>query len=155
MPVGVEGANGGTVFESATCRDGLQVALAAAQAESTPALAREWLRVVSGTNQAHSSRPTRVPTFRGVTLPELIASVPVNSNVMLKLSCPPAAHGEVKRRLEQRFRERLWDQTEVKLRIIRVPELRGNPNGQRAYRRRKWRMAVDAVPRRGEEHLCS
>ncbi len=45
VPVGVEGANGGTIFETSTCRDGLQAALSAALAESQPEVAREWVRI--------------------------------------------------------------------------------------------------------------
>lgn len=106
VPVGVEGANGGTIFESATCRDGLQVALAAAQAaaqaESMPEVAAEWMQMISGINGS------AFDTSRGITLQELVESVPVNSNVMLKLSSPPMPHGEVKRRMEDHFRETAW-----------------------------------------------
>lgn len=102
VPVGVEGANGGTIFESATCRDGLQVALSAAQAESTPEVACEWMRTVSGMNGC------RFDAGRRVDLRELLDSVPVNPNVMLKLSAPPLPHGEVKRRMEEHFEKAAW-----------------------------------------------
>jgi len=102
VPVGVEGANGGTIFESATCRDGLQVALSAAQAESMPEVACEWMRVVSGLNGSQFDGSC------GVTLQELIDSVPVNPNVMLRLSSPPMPHADVKRKMEEHFKLVSW-----------------------------------------------
>ena len=102
VPVGVEGANGGTIFESATCRDGLQVALSAAQAESMPQVACEWMRIVSSLNGC------RFDGSHPVALRELVDSVPVNLNVMLKLSAPPMSHGEVKRNMEERFCAVAW-----------------------------------------------
>ena len=102
VPVGVEGANGGTIYESSTCRDGLQVALSAAQAESTPEVACEWMHLVSGMNGC------RFDDSQQLALPELIESVPVNSNIMLKLSTPSIPHGEVKRRMEEYFSKSLW-----------------------------------------------
>lgn len=102
VPVGVEGANGGTIFESATCRDGLQVALSAAQAESMPQVACEWMRMVNGLNGC------AFDSSQGVTLQELVDSVPVNPNVMFRLSSPPISHGEVKRNMEQHFRAVTW-----------------------------------------------
>ena len=102
VPVGVEGANGGTIFETSTCRDGLQAALSAALAESQPEVAREWMRIASQVNGAvfDPSRP--------LTLAELIASVPVNPNVFLRLDSPPIAHGELKRRMEDYFARTAW-----------------------------------------------
>jgi hypothetical protein len=43
-----------------------------------------------------------------VTLPELIDSIPMNPNVMLKLSSPPMHHGQVKRNMEDYFSKSLW-----------------------------------------------
>lgn len=102
VPVGVEGANGGTVFGSATCRDGLQVALSAAQAESTPEVVDEWIRIAARIND----RP-----FAGsqpMSLRALVDSLPYNSNHMLKLSCPPISHGDLKRNMEDHFRRVTW-----------------------------------------------
>ena len=99
VPVGVEGANGGTVFESSTCRDGLQAALSAALAESQPEVAREWLRIAS---------VTEIDPSRPAALAELIASVPVNPNFMHRLSSPIASHGELKSRIEGYFSRTLW-----------------------------------------------
>ena len=102
VPVGVEGANGGTIFETSTCRDGLQAALSAALAESQPEVAQEWVRIASRTNgQTFDSS-------HSVSLPELVASVPMNSNVMLRLSSPPVSHGELKRRVEEYFSKLIW-----------------------------------------------
>ncbi len=61
MPVGVEGANGGTIFETSTCRDGLQAALSAALAESQPEVAREWVKITSRLNGSSLIRKSRFP----------------------------------------------------------------------------------------------
>jgi len=102
VPVGVEGANGGTIFETSTCRDGLQAALSAALAESQPEVAREWVRIVSKTNGASFD------SSRRLDLAELVSSVPENANVMLRLSSPPVSHGELKRRVEREFADSEW-----------------------------------------------
>ena len=112
VPVGVEGANGGTIFENATCRDGLQVALCAAQAESVPEIAAEW----------YSAR-TRIPGLEpiaeagaadssgcGGPLAMLLASIPVYHNVALKLSAPPLSQAAFKLRLEKEWVNRAWPQ---------------------------------------------
>ena len=102
VPVGVEGANGGTIFETSTCRDGLQAALSAALAESQPEVAREWVRIASKTNGQIFD------ASRSVSLPELVASVPMNPNVMLRLSSRPISHGELKKNIEQYFTDSIW-----------------------------------------------
>lgn len=102
VPVGVEGANGGTVFGSATCRDGLQVALSAAQAESMPEVVDEWTKVECAMS-SHASTVSHPMTLRS-----LVDSLPFNSNVMLKLSSPPMPHGDVKKNMEEHFRKVMW-----------------------------------------------
>jgi phosphoglucomutase len=102
VPVGVEGANGGTVFGSATCRDGLQVALSAAQAESIPEVVDEWMRIGRLMNGGRLSEP------HPASLRSLVDSMPFNSNHMLKLSSPPMPHGELKRGLEEHFHSVMW-----------------------------------------------
>src|SRR5208337_3708689 len=101
VPVGVEGANGGTIFETSTCRDGLQAALSAALAESQPEVSREWLRIASKAfgPQADLDR---------LSLTELVESVPVNPNAFLRMSSPPVSHGDLKRRVEEGFVASLW-----------------------------------------------
>ena len=163
VPVGVEGANGGTVFETSTCRDGLQVALAAALAESQPEVAQEWLRVASEIAPTPSlSRgglgrgPEPAPSLArgglgwGPSLEELIASVPVNSNVMLRLSAPPISHGELKRRVEDEFARTAWPRLSSRFESCefenfegteRVPERTGDESGA-------WRVMLTAPSRR-------
>ena len=138
VPVGVEGANGGTIFESATCRDGLQVALSAAQAESMPEVACEWMRIVSGLNGCRFDGSHRV------TLRELVDSVPVNPNVMLKLSSPPMSHGEVKRRMEEHFREDRVAGSRARGSSATSSRTSRRPRWSRAHRRRERRLAGDA-----------
>jgi phosphomannomutase len=99
VPVGVEGANGGTIFETATCRDGLQAALSAALAESQPEVSREWVRIAANGRAVSPAQ---------LTLEELVASVPTNPNVLLRLSSPPMSHGEIKQRVEEVFARTAW-----------------------------------------------
>lgn len=100
VPIGVEGANGGTIFSSATCRDGLQVALAAAQGEASPALARAMLAGLRGAPADDGEDPA--------TLADLVAAVPLYPNVMKKLQAPPLPPAAVKARLEALFADRHW-----------------------------------------------
>ena len=67
-----------------------------------PEIAREWMRIASQVNGAafDPSRP--------LSLPELVASVPVNPNAFLRLSSPPISHGELKRRMENYFISTAW-----------------------------------------------
>ena len=144
VPVGVEGANGGTIFETSTCRDGLQAALSAALAESQPEVAREWMRIASQGNGAvfDPSRP--------LSLRELISSVPVNPNVFLKLSSPPISHGELKRRMEDYFTKSVWPELSSRFEAFefqnfegtrQVPERTGDESGA-------WRVLLRAAGRR-------
>ncbi len=102
VPVGVEGANGGTIFESGTCRDGLHLALAAAQAESSPEIACEWIKVVNRINGCPFNPEQRL------SLADLVNSIPMNPNVMLKLSSPPIPPSEIKSNLERLFIDSYW-----------------------------------------------
>lgn len=144
VPVGVEGANGGTIFETSTCRDGLQAALSAALAESQPEVAREWVRIASGAN--HDS----LDPSRSLSLEELIASVPTNPNVMLRLSSPPISHGELKRRVEEHFQRVTWPALSERFERFefenfegteRVPERTGDESGA-------WRVMLSVPDRR-------
>jgi len=50
----------------------------------------------------------RFDPSRPLSLPELVASVPVNPNVFVRLSAPPISHGELKRRMEDYFARLAW-----------------------------------------------
>ena len=104
VPVGVEGANGGTIFETSTCRDGLQAALSAALAESQPQVVQEWMKVRA------TMCGEQYDASHQLTLQELVASIPVNPNVFLKLSSPPITHAELKVRMEKHFTDVAWPQ---------------------------------------------
>lgn len=144
VPVGVEGANGGTIFETSTCRDGLQAALSAALGESHPEIAREWVRISNKIN-GNGHHPAGI-----LSLAELVARVPVNPNVFLKFSAPPISHGEFKRRVEDYFASKLWprfagrfDKYEfINFEGTRVVEQRtGDESGG-------WRLLLSAKDRR-------
>ena len=102
VPIGVEGANGGTIFASATCRDGLQVALAAARAEASPTLSRAMQTVLRGGDTPPDAQE------QSMTLVQLLAVIPRNPNIMRKLQAPPQPPAEVKQRLEAGFMARYW-----------------------------------------------
>jgi phosphomannomutase len=102
VPIGVEGANGGTIFASATCRDGLQVALGAAQAETTPLLAKTMLEVLNNVAK-HGIAPDGT-----ITLTELVSAVPMYHNIMSKLKSPPLPQSVIKEKLEKIFINNYW-----------------------------------------------
>lgn len=144
VPVGVEGANGGTIFETSTCRDGLQAALSAALAESQPEVAREWVRISSGANGTH------LDPSQTLSLEELVGSVPVNSNVMLRLASPPVEHGALKRSVEKYFIRKLWPELQSRFQTYefqnfegteRVKERTGDESGA-------WRVMLSGPDRR-------
>lgn len=144
VPVGVEGANGGTIFEMSTCRDGLQAALSAALAESQPEVAREWMRIMSSANGAAFDQT------KPLSLQELLASVPVNANIFTKLTSPPISHGELKRRMEDRFNDTIWPTLKSRFTsyefqnfegTLQVVERTGDESGA-------WRVLLHADDRR-------
>jgi phosphoglucomutase len=144
VPVGVEGANGGTIFETSTCRDGLQAALSAALAESQPQVACEWMRIAATTNGG-SFDPER-----SLSLAALVESVPTNPNVFLKFTSQPISHGEIKRRMEDYFRSVLWPKLESRFASLefenfegteRVAERTGDESGG-------WRASFKSPGRR-------
>jgi len=143
VPVGVEGANGGTIFETSTCRDGLQAALSAALAEFQPEVSKEWMRIARkafGPLEGAGKTP----------LHQLVDLVPVNPNVMLKLSAPPMRHGELKQHVEKTFVDKAWPALCHRFESYRflnfenlsVSEFRsGEENGG-------WRVVMDGSERR-------
>ncbi|MHB1456627.1 MAG: hypothetical protein ACYC0V_06905 [Armatimonadota bacterium] len=101
VPVGVEGANGGSIFGEATCRDGLMTSLCAALADEHPDMADQWMRVLRRNGNGHASKDV-------LRLPEILAGIPVNFNTMIKIQCPNIPHGELKSRMESHFADALW-----------------------------------------------
>lgn len=149
VPVGVEGANGGTVFGSSTCRDGLQVAMAAAIAESQPDIVNEWWRVVIG-KFGRVADEYVIEEDRALSLRALIASVPANPNEMLRLSAPPVSQAEFKSNVEREFAENVWPHLSDRFENYefenfegtrRVVERTGDQSGA-------WRVMLNAPGRR-------
>jgi hypothetical protein len=101
VPVGVEGANGGTIFGASTCRDGLQTAICAAIGDEQPAVIRQWLYVLS-----RNAYATSAPDLR--RLPGIISAVPAYFNRVFRLEGPPISHAELKSRMEEHFAKALW-----------------------------------------------
>ena len=118
VPVGVEGANGGTIFGEATCRDGLQTALCAALADERPALASQWMRVL---------RRNHEPTVGGdaLRLPEVLSAVPAHYNRMLRIEGPAIPHGKIKARMEEYFAKTIWPDLSSKFRSHRFVNYEG------------------------------
>lgn len=94
VPIGVEGSNGGTIFGSATCRDGLQVALAAAIAESDQDTNKAWI------TKANDTLFLNIKEKDFYTLNDLVASIPVNYNEMLKFNLSISDHKKLKDNVE-------------------------------------------------------
>lgn len=101
VPIGVEGANGGTIFGESTCRDGLQTAICAALGDEQPDLANHWLQVLCRTGQAEAS-------CRLQRLPDILAAVPSYYNRVFRLRGPDMSHAEIKSRMEEHFKKCLW-----------------------------------------------
>ena len=138
VSVGVEGANGGTIFGEATCRDGLQTALCAALADEQPALARQWIRVLRR-NNGHAMKG------EVLRLPEVLSGVPVHFNQMESLRGPAIPHGELKDRIESHFEKSAWPQLADKFRSYRF----FNYEGTKVVRKRTgdetggWRVVLE------------
>lgn len=118
VPVGVEGANGGSIFGSSTCRDGLQTAICAALGDENPALAKQWIKMQPGAPESPR-------------LPEILSNVPSNFNRMFRIEGPPTAHGEVKSRMEEYFAGRLWPKLRGKFDRYEIRNYEGTRRVQR------------------------
>lgn len=97
VPVGVEGANGGTIFAGSTCRDGLLTGLSCALA----AAGEEAVGVMIQTLGC------RADGVRG-GIPGLMDCLPRWHTRSARLQLNPAPHSEVKSMLERRFEEEIW-----------------------------------------------
>lgn len=101
VPIGVEGANGGTIFGTWTCRDGLQTAICAAISDEQPEMAKHWLSVLERNGiELHSTELRR--------LPAILDSIPSNYNRVFRLEGPALSHAEIKSRMERYFEQSLW-----------------------------------------------
>lgn len=118
VPVGVEGANGGTVFGESTCRDGLQTALCAALADEQPSLARQWIRVLRRNNRHTTDEKV-------LRLPEVLSGVPVHFNQMIRIEGPAVSHAEIKARMEDYFEKSVWPGLSSKFRSYRFVNYEG------------------------------
>ena len=118
VPVGVEGANGGSIFGEATCRDGLQTALCAALADEQPALAKQWIGVLRRNKQQAEGGDA-------LRLPEVLAGVPVHFNQMLRIEGPAMPHDEIKSRMEEHFEKAIWPTLSGKFRSYKFANFEG------------------------------
>ena len=124
VPVGVEGANGGTIFGEATCRDGLQTALCAALADEQPALASQWMRVLHRNHEPAAGG-------EALRLPEVLSAVPVHYSRMLRIEGPAIPHGEIKARMEDYFAKTIWPDLSSKFRSYRFVNYDGTGEVER------------------------
>ncbi len=115
VPVGVEGPNGGTVFEGSTCRDGVLTALSCALAISGEEAARIWLER-SGCDVADGP----------VTLRGLLASLPRWSTPADRIVLTnPGPHSEVKKQMERRFAQDVWPRLSARFQDYRFVNYEG------------------------------
>lgn len=114
VPVGVEGANGGTVFAGSTCRDGLLTALSCALAEAgEPAL-------------PILSAALRIDlTVGSAGLQRILAALPDWHTESCKMQVNPAPHNEVKSMLEGRFECDIWPGISHRYRSYRFANFEG------------------------------
>jgi len=139
VPVGVEGANGGTIFGEATCRDGLQNALCAALADEQPALGGQWIRVLGRNGRQAAPEKT-------LRLPEILAGIPAHFNRLLRIEGLTGAHGEIKSRMEHAFEKSIWPGLSVRFGAYRFV----NYEGTRIVKKRTgdetggWRVVLGA-----------
>ncbi|MEN6520652.1 MAG: hypothetical protein ABFD46_05810 [Armatimonadota bacterium] len=101
VPIGVEGANGGSIFGASTCRDGLQTAICAALADENPELADHWQEVLCRNNNSAGTCELR-------RLPDIIAAVPTYFNRVFRFEGPDIPHSEIKTRMEEHFKHSIW-----------------------------------------------
>ncbi len=101
VPIGVEGANGGSIFGEATCRDGLMTSLCTSFADEHPSIAKQLIKVFDKQKETDLKYST-------AQLADIIKWIPTYSNIMLKIAGPDIHHELVKSRMEGFFAERLW-----------------------------------------------
>jgi phosphomannomutase len=138
VPVGVEGANGGSIFDSATCRDGLQTALCSALADEQPTLARQWMRVLSRNGQ-HS------PSRKALRLPEILSEIPCHYNRMLRFEGSAMSHSDVKDRIEHTFKTSIWPTLSDVYRSYRFADYEGTSavESRTGDQTGGWRLILD------------
>lgn len=97
VPVGVEGANGGTVFAGSTCRDGILTALSCALATAGDDAVQIWLR-----------RAGREVRDGRVSLGYLLGTLPEWESLADKVQADPTPPGRVKAGMEASFQRDVW-----------------------------------------------
>lgn len=124
VPIGVEGANGGTVFAGSTCRDGVLTALSCSLALSDERAAALLLkRIGYGASSVDG-------------LGTLISALPAWYTPITKVRVKPVPHADVKRIIEETFADQIW------------PEICGRYS---TYRFRNYEGTREVPERTGEE----
>lgn len=136
---GVEGANGGTVFGEATCRDGLQSALCASLADRDESLMRRWTTVLNR-NGIHS------PKQKDFGLKAILETLPKHFNELLRVEGISASHAEMKARMEEFFRTKGWHELSGVFKSYRFANYEGtgevtNRTGEESG---GWRVELDS-----------
>ncbi len=96
VPIGVEGANGGTVFAGSTCRDGVLTALSCALAVSGDPAANSWLGKTGRRDLPEDG------------LERLTRSLPYWFTPNDKVQLKPMLHSDVKSIMETAFVKDIW-----------------------------------------------
>ena len=139
VPIGVEGANGGTIFGNSTCRDGLQTALCAALADEQPALAKQWQKVLCRNGLPSKKR-------EALRLPEILAAIPDYYNKAFRLQGPAIPHGELKARMEEHFVRVLWPKISRRFKSYRFANYEGTSlaEARTGDETGGWRLVLEA-----------
>lgn len=106
VPIGIEGANGGTILGNATCRDGVATAVLTALTLADTEIQRIWLDRLNG-------RKISTPTPTTTNLSHLFATLPSRHNVLGQITGVDIARiPEIKIAMEKDF-QRVWNQNPI------------------------------------------
>ena len=149
--LGVEGANGGTIFGEDTCRNGFLTLLVAGMVAANGRIPRVWLEV-SGRWDALSREERDRYTTGDYTLHDVIASLPRYYTRELKAAgarvlTRPGWQGSLKDRYHETFVADLWEQpTEVRRRLCGLDDSRDYAS----YRQTNYEQTREVSQRTGD-----
>jgi phosphomannomutase len=150
--LGVEGANGGTIFGEDTCRNGFLTLLVAGMVAANGRIPRVWLEV-SGRWDSLTEEERGRYTSGDYTLHDVIASLPRYHTRELKAAgarmlTRPGWQGRLKDRFHEAFVADLWEQpTEERRRLCGL----GDSRDYVSYRQTNYEKTRE-VPQRTGDH---
>jgi len=126
VPIGIEGANGGTIFYNSTCRDGVLTALSTALAEIED-------------RDGHRS------------LADLLSSLPSYHTPALRIETTPADHGAVKSAIEDIFAREVWPSFSNRFKSYTIYNYEGTmvfSSTEAKQRQGGWKLVLEAPDRK-------